>query len=112
MTYTTWLNEDYQLLRRIPKQKTQLKIFLKMLFMKKSTVFYCSIRITAYDTNFNNALRRGRMTLLHTLYTLLFMSPCHIQHTAMLAALFDSTFKGKLLQKKLIPNNWAMKIGI
>jgi hypothetical protein len=43
---------------------------------------------------------------------LLFMSPCHIQYTAMLAALFDSTFKGKFLQKKLIPNNWAMKIGI
>jgi hypothetical protein len=43
---------------------------------------------------------------------LLFMSSCHIQHTAMLAALFDSTFTGKFLQQKLIPNNWAMKIGI
>ena len=58
---------------------------------------------------------KRRMDLLHTLCTLLFMSPCHIQHTAMLAALFDCTFKGKFFAKEadtkqLGYENWHLEL--
>ena len=48
---------------------------------------------------------------------LLFMSPCHIQHAAMLAALLDSTFKGKFFAKEadieqLVYENWHLELNL